>query len=89
MFWSLYKYLHPHHGALCIMVRPSKSGKPISGMFSFNYCGDGSFWATKNGIRIKCLDIDKWCPVDDVIENVQDRLLDEFEDEVEHSRYDY
>lgn len=76
MYWRHFKILIPENGKSCIVKR--RSGK------NFKYClctfyhfGSEYVWETKQHSSFKCEINDAWCPVEDIITNVENRLFSE------------
>ena len=85
MHWRVYANLPPPNGELCVVGR-LRNGKTCTGIYTFYYFGDDSYWESSNGHRLKCDKKDHWCPVQSIIDSVSDRVIDEIEWECEKLR---
>jgi hypothetical protein len=55
----------------------------MTGLWTYHFNGLDSYWETNNGNRIICGKYDKWCDVEDIIANVEERIEDESESIIE------
>ncbi len=80
MHWRILKNETPCSGDLCVVGR-IVNRKTRSSVFTFMYGGKESKWLPKSGPPVQCLDIDHWCPVSEIIQSVENKVVESIESE--------
>lgn len=76
MYWVRYRESRPEDESLCI-VATRIHNKMRAEIYTYVYEGDESYWVSKSGNKLKCANSDQWCAVEDIIEDVKDRIIDD------------
>lgn len=85
LHWRILRNESPNNYEQCIVGRISKHGVRAS-MLTFSFNGREAFWVHKNGNSVKCNDNDHWCPVSCIIQQVEDKVVEEIEWELEKNK---
>ena len=74
MYWRILRQLQPQYGERCVVKR-LHNNKAQSGVFLYTTAG----WQSSSGHISACDSNDRWCPLQDIVNNVADRIVSEMQ----------